>query len=104
MVSDVDAPRTQLLAEELGFHQVWAVEHHFLEEYSHCSAPEVFLTAVAAQTQRVRVGHGAAVAIDVLANDDTGDPTASVSPSTSTRQRHPMFSSTSGGVASRRAS
>src|SRR5215207_143219 len=35
------------LADELGFDQVWAVEHHFLEEYSHCSAPELFLTASA---------------------------------------------------------
>ena len=34
------------LADELGFDTVWAVEHHFLEEYSHCSAPELFLTAV----------------------------------------------------------
>lgn len=25
------------LADELGFAYVWAVEHHFLEEYSHCS-------------------------------------------------------------------
>ena len=24
------------LADELGFDYVWAVEHHFLEEYSHC--------------------------------------------------------------------
>jgi alkanesulfonate monooxygenase SsuD/methylene tetrahydromethanopterin reductase-like flavin-dependent oxidoreductase (luciferase family) len=42
---------------------VWAVEHHFLEGYSHCSAPEVFLTAVAARTERVRVGHGAVVCV-----------------------------------------
>ncbi len=42
---------------------MWAVEHHFLEEYSHCSSPEVFLTAVAAQTQRIRVGHGAVVCV-----------------------------------------
>ena len=46
------------LADELGFDQVWAVEHHFLEEYSHCSAPELFLTACAMQTQNIRVGHG----------------------------------------------
>jgi len=46
------------LADELGFDQVWAVEHHFLEEYSHCSAPEVFLTAVAMRTKRIRIGHG----------------------------------------------
>ncbi len=35
------------LADELGFDYVWAVEHHFLEEYSHCSAPDLFLTACA---------------------------------------------------------
>lgn len=52
-----------VLADELGFHWVWAVEHHFLEGYSHCSAPEVFLTAVAARTSRVRVGHGAVVCV-----------------------------------------
>jgi len=46
------------LADELGFDYVWAVEHHFLEEYSHCSGPDVFLAACAAQTSRIRVGHG----------------------------------------------
>ena len=30
------------LADSLGFDSVWAVEHHFLEEYSHCPAPELF--------------------------------------------------------------
>ena len=51
------------LADALGFDTVWAVEHHFLEEYSHCSAPEVFLTACAIQTTRIRVGHGAVVCV-----------------------------------------
>jgi alkanesulfonate monooxygenase SsuD/methylene tetrahydromethanopterin reductase-like flavin-dependent oxidoreductase (luciferase family) len=51
------------LADELGFDHVWAVEHHFLEEYSHCSAPELFLTAVASTTSRIRVGHGAVVCV-----------------------------------------
>ncbi len=51
------------LADELGFDQVWAVEHHFLEEYSHCSAPEIFLTACAMQTKRIHVGHGIAVCV-----------------------------------------
>ena len=46
------------LADEMGFDYVWAVEHHFLEEYSHCSAPDLFLTACAMQTKRIRVGHG----------------------------------------------
>jgi alkanesulfonate monooxygenase SsuD/methylene tetrahydromethanopterin reductase-like flavin-dependent oxidoreductase (luciferase family) len=51
------------LADELGFDTVWAVEHHFLEEYSHSSAPELLLTAVAMQTRRIRVGHGAVVCV-----------------------------------------
>ncbi|MCC7363413.1 MAG: LLM class flavin-dependent oxidoreductase [Dehalococcoidia bacterium] len=51
------------LADELGFDQVWAVEHHFLEEYSHCSAPELFLTAAAMQTKDIHVGHGIVVCV-----------------------------------------
>lgn len=46
------------LADELGFDQVWQVEHHFLEEYSHGSAPEVFLSACAARTKNIHLGHG----------------------------------------------
>ena len=51
------------LADELGFDQVWAVEHHFLEEYSHCPAPELFLTACAMITKNIRVGHGIVVCV-----------------------------------------
>lgn len=47
-----------VLADELGYHAIWAVEHHGLYEYSHSSAPEVFLSFVAARTKRVRIGHG----------------------------------------------
>ena len=46
------------LADRLGFDYVWAVEHHFLEEYSHSSAPEVFLAAASQRTSRIRIGHG----------------------------------------------
>jgi alkanesulfonate monooxygenase SsuD/methylene tetrahydromethanopterin reductase-like flavin-dependent oxidoreductase (luciferase family) len=46
------------LADELGYHCIWEVEHHGLFEYSHSSAPEVFLSFVAAQTKRIRIGHG----------------------------------------------
>ncbi len=51
------------VADELGFDSLWAVEHHFLEEYSHCSAPELFLTACAMRTRRIRLGHGAVVCV-----------------------------------------
>jgi alkanesulfonate monooxygenase SsuD/methylene tetrahydromethanopterin reductase-like flavin-dependent oxidoreductase (luciferase family) len=47
-----------VLADELGYHCVWEVEHHGLYEYSHSSAPEVFLSFVAARTRRIRLGHG----------------------------------------------
>jgi alkanesulfonate monooxygenase SsuD/methylene tetrahydromethanopterin reductase-like flavin-dependent oxidoreductase (luciferase family) len=46
------------LADRLGFDVVWEVEHHFLEEYSHSSAPEVFLAACASRTKDIRLGHG----------------------------------------------
>ena len=46
------------LADRLGFDYVWEVEHHFLEEYSHSSAPEVFLAAASQRTERIRLGHG----------------------------------------------
>ena len=47
-----------VLADQLGYHCVWEVEHHGLYEYSHSSAPEIFLAFVAARTQRIRLGHG----------------------------------------------
>jgi alkanesulfonate monooxygenase SsuD/methylene tetrahydromethanopterin reductase-like flavin-dependent oxidoreductase (luciferase family) len=46
------------LADRLGIDYVWEVEHHFLEEYSHSSAPELFLAAVSQRTRRIRLGHG----------------------------------------------
>jgi alkanesulfonate monooxygenase SsuD/methylene tetrahydromethanopterin reductase-like flavin-dependent oxidoreductase (luciferase family) len=47
-----------VVAEEVGFDHVWCVEHHFLENYSLSSAPEVFLSAVAQRTETIRIGHG----------------------------------------------
>jgi len=46
-----------VLAEEMGFDRIWAVEHHCLHQYAHMSAPEVFLSFVAGKTSRIRVGH-----------------------------------------------
>ena len=46
------------LADALGYDYAWEVEHHFLEEYSHSSAPEVFLGAASQRTKRIRLGHG----------------------------------------------
>ncbi|MCP5060494.1 MAG: LLM class flavin-dependent oxidoreductase [bacterium] len=46
------------LADRVGIDFAWEVEHHFLEEYSHSSAPEVFLAACSQRTQNIRLGHG----------------------------------------------
>ena len=42
----------------IGIHSFWLVEHHFLEEYSHSSAPEIFLAALSQRTKHLRLGHG----------------------------------------------
>ena len=44
--------------EAAGFSSFWTVEHHFLDEYSHCSAPDALYGAIAAQTTTMRIGHG----------------------------------------------
>ena len=47
-----------ILGDRVGFHAFWTVEHHFLEEFSHCSNPEVLYGAVAARTENLRIGYG----------------------------------------------
>lgn len=47
-----------VLADEVGFDGIWAVEHHGLYEYAHSSAPEIFLSFVAAKTKRINICHG----------------------------------------------
>src|SRR5690242_21374717 len=46
------------LADRLGYDYAWEVEHHFLEEYSHSPAPEVFYGAVSQRTKNIRIAHG----------------------------------------------
>lgn len=53
-----DALEQVELADRLGIDYAWEVEHHFLDEYSHSSAPEVFLAACSQRTSRIRLGHG----------------------------------------------
>ncbi len=61
-VSELDAYRQVVreveLAEQMGFSHFWTVEHHFLSEFSHCSAPEVLYGYVAARTSRIKICHG----------------------------------------------
>ncbi|MEY4950183.1 MAG: hypothetical protein RL698_2394 [Pseudomonadota bacterium] len=47
-----------LSGEKWGWDAFWSVEHHFLDEYSHCSNPEVLYGAIAARTSRIRLGYG----------------------------------------------
>ena len=49
------------LADEVGFEYFWTVEHHFLREFSHCSAPEVLYGALSQRTKRIRIGHAVAL-------------------------------------------
>jgi alkanesulfonate monooxygenase SsuD/methylene tetrahydromethanopterin reductase-like flavin-dependent oxidoreductase (luciferase family) len=53
-----DALEQVELADRVGIDTVWEVEHHFLEEYSHSSAPEIFLAACSQRTKEIRLGHG----------------------------------------------
>ncbi len=53
-----DALEQVELADRLGVDFAWEVEHHFLEEYSHSSSPEIFLAAASQRTKNIRLGHG----------------------------------------------
>src|SRR5258708_8324842 len=52
-----DCVAQAVLADAIGYHGVWAVEHHGLYEYSHSSAPEVLLGFIAARTSKILLGH-----------------------------------------------
>jgi alkanesulfonate monooxygenase SsuD/methylene tetrahydromethanopterin reductase-like flavin-dependent oxidoreductase (luciferase family) len=56
-----NALETAEIGDRIGVACCWAQEHHFLEEYSHSTAPEVFLAAVSQRTKRMRIGHGVAL-------------------------------------------
>lgn len=47
-----------LVAEDLDFDVIWAVEHHALNQYAHMSSSETFLAFVAGRTRRIGIGHG----------------------------------------------
>ncbi len=53
-----DCVAQAVLADQVGFDGIWAVEHHGLREYAHSSAPEIFLAFVAARTKKISIGHG----------------------------------------------
>lgn len=55
LIADVDAV---VAADRNNWKYAWVTEHHFLDEYSHLSANEVFLGWVGALTERIHVGSG----------------------------------------------
>ena len=59
---DVIAEELRLgeLADELGFHALWPVEHHF-NDYSFCPDNTVLLAHMAARTSRILLGTGAVI-------------------------------------------
>ena len=59
---DVIAEELRLgeLADELGFHALWPVEHHF-NDYSFCPDNTLLLAHMAARTSRILLGTGAVI-------------------------------------------
>ncbi|MEY2454304.1 MAG: hypothetical protein QOD92_3878 [Acidimicrobiaceae bacterium] len=55
-----DEVRLGVLADELGFHSLWSVEHHF-NDYSFCPDNTVVLAHLAARTKRILLGTGAVI-------------------------------------------
>jgi alkanesulfonate monooxygenase SsuD/methylene tetrahydromethanopterin reductase-like flavin-dependent oxidoreductase (luciferase family) len=54
----MDDLETCLAAEAARFKYIWISEHHFLDEYSHISANDVFLGALSRTTKRAHLGSG----------------------------------------------
>ena len=58
----LDTMDEAVAAERAGFDIWWQVEHHGTPEFSHSSAPELVLAAIALKTRRLRVGHAGVLA------------------------------------------
>ena len=50
-----------VLAERMGFDNLWFVEHHFLTGFSASPCPEVILGALSQLTKRIRIGFGVCI-------------------------------------------
>ena len=49
------------LADQLGFDNLWLVEHHFLMGFSGSPCPEVLLGALSQRTSNIRIGFGVSI-------------------------------------------
>jgi len=52
---------TAIKAEGMGYSAVWCVEHHFDRVYSMCPDNFLYLTYLAAKTERIKIGIGACI-------------------------------------------
>src|SRR5438046_731077 len=50
-----------VLADKMGFDNLWFVEHHFLTGFSGSPCPEVLLGALSQLTKRIRIGFGVSI-------------------------------------------
>jgi alkanesulfonate monooxygenase SsuD/methylene tetrahydromethanopterin reductase-like flavin-dependent oxidoreductase (luciferase family) len=50
-----------VLADKLGYDNLWFVEHHFLTGFSGSPCPEVLLGALSQMTRRIRIGFGVSI-------------------------------------------
>jgi len=50
-----------VLADRIGFDNLWFVEHHFLTGFSGSPCPEVLLGALSQLTKRIRIGFGVSI-------------------------------------------
>jgi len=50
-----------VLADRVGFDNLWFVEHHFLTGFSGSPCPEVLLGALSQMTRRIRIGFGVSI-------------------------------------------
>ncbi len=46
------------VADSLGYHCAWFVEHHFTPHYSHLSKPDLLVAALSQRTTKIRLGLG----------------------------------------------
>ena len=49
------------LADKVGFHNLWFVEHHFLMGFSGSPCPEVLFGALSQRTKNIRIGFGVSI-------------------------------------------
>ncbi len=49
------------LADQMGFDNLWFVEHHFLTGFSGSPCPEVMFGALSQITKRIRIGFGVSI-------------------------------------------